>query len=77
MTNPETQIIIHTQKMVLTADYYLNQNLLVAIAQGGICGVVGLPGLIANIPALYTIVFRCIQQIALCYNYSTQIFILL
>ena len=49
------------ENMDLSADYYWNYNLVYAVAQGG-----------ANIPALFTIVFRCIQQIALCYGFDTS-----
>ena len=60
------------ESMDLSADYYWNQNLVAAIAQGGVYGFTGLVGLAANIPTLYTIVFRCIQQIALCYGFDTS-----
>ena len=60
------------ENMDLSADYYWNQNLVAAIAQGGVYGFTGLVGLAANIPTLYTIVFRCIQQIALCYGFDTS-----
>ena len=58
--------------MDLSANYYWNQNLAAAIIQGGVTGAAGLIGLAANLPALYTIVFRCIQQIALCYGFDTS-----
>lgn len=60
------------ESMDSAADYYWNQNLVAAIAQGGITGAAGLLGLVANLPALYTVVFRCIQQIALCYGFDTS-----
>ena len=43
-----------------------------AILEGAANGAMPLIGLAANIPALYTIVFRCIQQIALCYGFDTS-----
>ncbi len=60
------------ESMDSSADYYWNQNLVAAIAQGGVTGAVGVLGLATNIPALYTVVFRCIQQIALCYGFDTS-----
>lgn len=60
------------QSMDKASDHYWNQNLVAAIAEGGLTGAGGLAGLAANIPALYTIVFRCIQQIALCYGFDTS-----
>ena len=60
------------ESMDLAADSYWNQNLVAAIVQGGVTGAVGLLGLAANLPALYTVVFRCIQQIALCYGFDTS-----
>lgn len=53
------------------ASHYWNWNLSYAVAQGGATGAGGLPGLAANIPALYTILFRMLQQMALCYGYDT------
>ena len=60
------------ETMDLSADHYWNYNLSYAITQGAACGAGGLIGLGANIPALYTVVFRCIQQIALCYGFDTS-----
>ncbi len=60
------------ETMDSTADHYWNYNLGYAITQGAACGAGGLAGLAANIPALYMIVFRCIQQIALCYGFDTS-----
>ena len=60
------------ESMDAAADYYWNQNLVAAILEGAANGAMPLIGLAANIPALYTIVFRCIQQIALCYGFDTS-----
>ncbi len=60
------------ESMDLSANHFWNYNLAYAIAQGAACGAGGLAGLAANIPALYMIVFRCIQQIALCYGFDTS-----
>lgn len=40
-----------------------------AIVQGGATGFVGLPGLVADVPTLYFLVFRCVEEISLCYGY--------
>jgi len=42
----------------------------VAMAEGGALGVVGLPGIIADIPALITMSMRVIHKIGLCYGYE-------
>jgi len=54
------------------AKHYWAWNVSYAIAEGGVTGVTGLPGLVADIPALFTICLRCIQQIAHCYGYDTS-----
>ncbi len=60
------------ESMDLSANTFWNWNLGYAVAEGGVTGAGGLAGLAANIPALYAIVFRCIQQIALCYGFDTS-----
>ena len=47
-----------------------NRNLGYAAAEGGATGAAGLFGLAADIPALFTIVFRLIQQIGVCYGFD-------
>ena len=42
----------------------------VAMAEGGAAGVLGLPGMIADIPALITMSMRVIHKIGLCYGYE-------
>lgn len=41
-----------------------------AIAEGGVTGIPGLPGLVVDIPALLGILIREIQSIACCYGYD-------
>jgi len=41
-------------------------------AEGAATGAVGLPGLVADIPALLTIALRCVQQIGRSYGYNTS-----
>lgn len=43
-----------------------------AAAEGGGTGVAGWIGLIADIPALYSLVFRIIQEISICYGYQVD-----
>lgn len=52
------------------AQYYWNWNLSYAATEGGTCGAIGLIGLAADIPALFTIVIRLIQQVSVCYGYD-------
>lgn len=47
-------------------------NVGVGIAEGGATGTLGLPGLAANIPALFTVTLRTLQEIAACYGYDTR-----
>lgn len=58
------------ESMDKVAYHYWNWNLSYAFTQGVTTGSMGLPGLAANIPALFTIVFRMMQQISLSYGYD-------
>ena len=40
-----------------------------ATVQGGVTGVTGAPGLIADVPTLYFLLFRIVHQIAICYGH--------
>ena len=52
------------------AQHYWNWNLGYAAAEGGAAGAAGIFGLAADIPALFTLVIRLIQQISVCYGYD-------
>lgn len=52
------------------AQHYWNWNLSYAAAEGGAAGAAGLFGLAADIPALFTLVIRLIQQVSVCYGYD-------
>ena len=52
------------------AQHYWNWNLSYAAVEGGATGAAGIFGLAADIPALFTIVIRLIQQISVCYGYD-------
>jgi EcsC protein family len=52
------------------AQHYWNWNLSYAVAEGAGAGAGGLPGLAADIPALFTLVIRLIQQVSVCYGYD-------
>lgn len=41
-----------------------------AFVEGGLTGAPGLPGLVADIPLLFSIVMRLINQVAACYGYD-------
>ena len=43
-----------------------------AVVQGGVTGAAGLPGLIADIPSLYFLVFRCVEEVACCYGFPAD-----
>lgn len=43
-----------------------------ATVQGGVTGVTGAPGLIADIPTLYFLIFRTVHQIALCFGHPAD-----
>ena len=44
----------------------------IATAEGGATGLAGLPGMIADIPALITLSLRTIHKIGLCYGYECK-----
>lgn len=54
------------------ADTVHNWAIGVALAEGTGTGVVGLPGLVADIPLLITWSLRTINKIGLCYGYESQ-----
>jgi len=47
-----------------------NWNIAYAATEGGATGGLGLFGLAADVPALFTILLRLIQEIATCYSYK-------
>lgn len=48
----------------------MNAHRATALVEGGATGAAGLPGLVADIPALYYLVFRCVQEVSLCYGFA-------
>lgn len=44
----------------------------IATAEGGAVGLAGLPGMVADIPALITLSLRTIHKIGLCYGYECK-----
>lgn len=69
-TREAVSVSTNLSAMDAVARHYWNWNIGLAVAEGGITGAGGLAGLAANIPALLTIVFRMLQQVALCYGYE-------
>lgn len=47
-----------------------NWALSIAGTEGGICGFLGLPGMVADIPTIITFALRTIHKIGLCYGYK-------
>ena len=43
-----------------------------AMVQGGLTGVAGAPGLLADIPTLYFLLFRTVHQVAICFGYPAE-----
>jgi hypothetical protein len=43
-----------------------------AVVQGGLTGLGGAPGLLADIPTLYFLLFRTVHQVALCFGYPAD-----
>ncbi len=52
------------------AKHYWNLNLAYAVGEGGSTGAMGLAGLAADIPALFTISLRLIRQVGTCYGHN-------
>lgn len=50
----------------------LTANRRAAALEGGATGAAGLPGLVVDIPALYWLVFRTVQEISLCYGFPVD-----
>lgn len=66
---------------IFTVDYQLlhqmaekktEQAKKLATVQGGVTGLGGAPGLIADIPSLYFLLFRTVHQIALCFGHPAN-----
>lgn len=54
------------------AKHYWNWHVGYAAAEGGATGAAGLVGLAADVPALFTVALRLIQQIGTCYGYDVS-----
>lgn len=54
------------------AQSVLSAHRQLAVVQGGVTGAAGLPGLVADIPSLYFLVFRCVEEIACCYGFPAD-----
>lgn len=54
------------------ARHYWNWPVGYAAAEGGAAGAAGLVGLAADVPALFTVALRLIQQIGTCYGYDVS-----
>lgn len=49
-----------------------NWGIGLAVAEGAATGIFGLPGMVADIPALITIALRTIHKIGACYGYESE-----
>lgn len=54
------------------AQRVLNAHSQLAVVQGGVTGAAGLPGLVADVPSLYFLLFRCVEEIACCYGFPAD-----
>lgn len=54
----------------IIARSYWGKGVAWASAEGGLTGAAGWAGLLMDVPALYTIALRTVQQIATCYGYD-------
>ena len=63
---------LRLERSDVLADSVHNWAVVMASAEGGLTGTVGLPGIVADIPALMTICFRTIHKIGLCYGYELE-----
>ena len=54
------------------AKHYWNWHVGYAAAEGGLAGAAGLLGLAADIPALFAITLRLIQQVGTCFGYDVH-----
>lgn len=60
------------EKLDSLARSYFNTNKIIAACEGAGCGLGGLALIAADIPALFGISFRSIQQIGSCYGFNMQ-----
>ena len=54
------------------AKHFWNWNLAYGAGEGGVTGLMGLAGLLADIPSLITVSLRLIQQIGICHGYDLR-----
>lgn len=71
-THPEQVFQAEITRLDPLAHECINFNKATAAVEGGAAGAVGLPGLIADIPALYLLCFRTIQEVSICYGFKTD-----
>lgn len=54
------------------ADDVHNWAIGIAVAEGGVTGALGLPGMMADIPTIITFALRTINKIGICYGYRAK-----
>lgn len=73
----DTDTIVELKKasvfdLIHVSEEFTKYNTRIAAAEGFGTGLLGWPGLIADLPALFTLSFRLIYQTSLCYGYAYE-----
>lgn len=71
-TTPDQIFSADIKQLDPLATECVNFNKRAAAVEGGAAGAVGLPGLVADVPALYLLAFRTIQEVAICYGFPVE-----
>lgn len=69
---PLGMYLVGVRRLDGAARSLIGQSKNLCTAEGAATGVAGLPGIVVDIPALYTLLFRMIAQVAACYGYSVE-----
>lgn len=72
ITHPEQLFDHDFRPLDRIAKDILKKHRRAALLEGGAAGAAGLPGLVLDVPALYWLIFRTVQQIAICYGFEVS-----
>lgn len=71
-TAPRQILRANVRQLDQVARGCLNFHRNAGAVQGGAAGATGLLGFVGDIPALYTLLYRCIQEIGICYGFAVD-----